>query len=173
MQCESCNKAVATVHLTDVTNGFKKEIHLCEACANERGVTIKSTMNKPSSIPAEIKPASLVGGDPGDADPGESDLVCPTCGISYRKFRATGKFGCPDDYRAFGHHIVQLLEKIHHKVQHIGKVPARAGQNLAIEKEVQQLRDNLKAAIDAEEYERAAQLRDQIYSLEGRLEKRK
>ena len=170
MQCEICHKATATVHLTDVSNNLKKEIHLCEGCAKERGTTIKSHMNAPTSeeMP-DIKAANLISTDLGESDTEEDELVCPNCGISYRKFRSSGKFGCPQDYEVFGGHVIQLLEKIHHKVQHVGKVPSGAKDSLAVEQELQSLRDSLQEAIAAEEYERAAQIRDKIYSLEGQL----
>src|SRR5690606_32144687 len=95
MQCDSCGKP-ATVHLTDVSNNSKQELHLCEDCANAQGVTIKSYLQK-ASLP-ELLPHVA------DAQVDvvvEKDLVCPRCGMSYRKFRATGKFGCPNDYVVF------------------------------------------------------------------------
>lgn len=170
MQCEICHKSDATVHLTDVINNVKKEIHLCESCAEKRGTTIKSYMNKAPSLP-EFKAAQLATTDLGESEPDEADLACPKCGITYRKFRTNGKFGCPECYTAFGRHVIQLLEKIHHKVQHVGKVPSRATRHMAIQNEVNQLRDSLQKAIESEEYERAAEIRDQIYGLEGRAEK--
>ena len=169
MQCEICHKATAAVHLTDVSNNLKKEIHLCEECARERGTTIKSHMHTPPSAMPDLKAANLISTDLDDSDAEESDLVCPNCGISYRKFRSSGKFGCPEDYEVFGRHVIQLLEKIHHKVQHVGKAPNRATEGLALEQEVKSLRENLQEAIAAEEYERAAQIRDKIYSLDGQL----
>ena len=65
--------------------------------------------------------------------------------------------------------MIQLLEKIHHKVQHVGKTPAHANRGITIQKEVNQLRQELTTAIESEEYEKAAEIRDKIYNLEGRL----
>jgi protein arginine kinase activator len=161
---------VATVHLTDVSNNSKKELHLCEDCAKERGATIKSHMNKESSYP-EFKPHDLLAGEFSEGGASEGELVCPNCGVSYQKFRSTGKFGCPEDYECFGQQVIQLLEKIHHKVQHTGKVPQRASRKLSVREAVAELRDALQSAIKLEQYERAAELRDRIYSLEeGRVE---
>lgn len=170
MQCEICQSKTATVHLTDVSNNEKKEIHLCEGCAQQQGTTIKSHMNKEPSYP-DFKPHELMTADVAESESEDSALVCPKCGITFRKFRSTGKFGCPEDYEIFGSHVVQLLEKIHHRVQHTGKIPARTSRKLTIQKEVQQLRGELQESIKREQYERAAEIRDKIYSLEGRLEK--
>ncbi|MBI4585487.1 MAG: type I-B CRISPR-associated protein Cas8b1/Cst1 [Planctomycetes bacterium] len=172
MQCEVCKSAPASVHLTDVSNNQKKEIHLCENCARDKGATIKSYLNKDTNFP-EFKTAQLMAAEFSESGGEDEGLVCPTCGLSYRKFRSTGKFGCPDDYNLFTKQVVQLLEKIHHKVQHTGKVPGRASSQMAVKKELNQLREELKNAIEREEYEKAAQIRDQIYTLEGRRDKRK
>jgi protein arginine kinase activator len=168
MQCEVCQNAVATVHLTDVSNNMKKEIHLCEECAKKRGTTIKSHMNKEPNYP-EFKTAHLVAGEFSEPGSEETDLVCPSCGITYSKFRSTGKFGCPEDYKIFGQHVIQLLEKIHHKVQHVGKSPKCAVADDELSGEVDELRDALNNAIALEQYEKAAAIRDKIYGLEGRI----
>jgi protein arginine kinase activator len=98
----------------------------------------------------------------------EKDIRCPRCGITYRKFRSTGKFGCPNDYVVFKKGLLNLLEKIHQKVQHVGKIPSRVGDQLARQKELSQLREELARAIESEAYEKAAELRDRIYGLEKR-----
>ncbi len=165
MQCESCQNKPAAVHLTDVSNNQKREIHLCEECAKDKGVTIKSHMNKDPHFPELFN--QLVESQTDTAED-EKDVRCPKCGITYRKFRSSGKFGCPNDYVAFRKGLVNLLEKIHQKVQHVGKVPSRVGNELARQKELNQLREELSRAVEAEAYEKAAELRDRIYMLESR-----
>jgi len=165
MKCESCQKQPAVVHLTDVSNNQKREIHLCESCAKEKGVTIKSHMNKDPSFPEFL--TQLVESQTDEATE-EKDVRCPKCGITYRKFRSIGKLGCPNDYVVFKKALVNLLEKIHGKVQHVGKVPSRVGDRLARQKDLNQLRDELARAIESEAYEKAAEIRDRIYSLERR-----
>lgn len=170
MKCESCQKRDAVVHLTDVSNNQKREIHLCEDCAKDKGVTIKSHMNKDPNFPEFL--TQLVESQT-DLEGEEKDLRCSRCGITYRKFRSTGKFGCPNDYNVFRKGLLNLLERIHQKVQHVGKIPSRAGNHLARQKEMNQLREELTRAIEAEAYERAAEIRDRIYSLEKNGSKRK
>jgi len=167
MMCESCQKKSAVVHLTDVSNNQKKEIHLCEDCAKEKGVTIKSHMNKDPNFPEFL--TQLVESQTESVDE-DKDIRCPKCGITYRKFRSTGKFGCPNDYVVFRKGLLNLLEKIHQKVQHVGKIPSRVGDHLARQKELTQLREDLTRAVESEAYEKAAEIRDRIYILEKRKE---
>lgn len=165
MQCESCQKNVATVHLTDVSNNKKRQIHLCEDCAKGQGVTIKSYMHKEPSYQEFV--SQLVESQ-ADHPLAESDLKCSKCGLTYRRFRSTGKFGCPHDYVVFKKGLLGLLEKIHSKVQHTGKVPLRASDQIARQKELRTLRAELEKAIRGEAYEKAAEIRDKIYRMEGR-----
>ena len=165
MQCETCQAKPATVHLTDVSNNQKKEVHLCEDCAKEQGVTIKSYMHKAPTYPEFL--TQLVHSQTEPAAP-EKDLTCPRCGITYKKFRETGKFGCPKDYTVFKKGLLNLLEKIHGKVQHAGKVPRGASDEISREKEIRGLRSDMEKAVRDEAYEKAALLRDRIYKLEGR-----
>ena len=166
MKCDLCKKP-ATVHLTDVSNNAKKELHLCEECAEAQGVTIKSYLNKEpgegASVLAKLAESSEIEA-PGD----EKDLKCPRCGMTYRTFRSTGKFGCPKDYEVFRSPLRTLLEKIHGAVEHKGKVPSRTGEELVRQQELRTLRENLEEAVRGEAYERAAELRDRIHDLEHR-----
>ena len=165
MLCEACQKNPATVHLTDVTNNSKQELHLCEDCAKKQGVTIKSYMYKEPAYP-ELFP-QIVDSQTEDSAV-DRDLTCPRCGIIYRKFRSTGKLGCPHDYVVFKKGLIGLLEKIHGRAQHEGKIPSRASDQISRQKELRGLRALLEKAVRSEAYEDAAKLRDRIYKLEGR-----
>jgi protein arginine kinase activator len=153
--------------LTDVSNNSKKEVHLCEECAQTQGVTVKSYMYKsPASSQATAAQQILSG--VAEVATGSEGEKCPQCGITYRQFRSSGKFGCPNDYVVFKPKLDDLLEKIHGRNQHIGKVPSRASAQIAREKELRSLKDELDRAVKEEAYERAADLRDRIHRLEGR-----
>jgi protein arginine kinase activator len=165
MICEVCRESVATVHLIEIVNNSKKDIHLCEGCAQQKGVAIHSHV-KNLSIPeffghvAESAPAEATG-------QAQEELSCQVCGITYSLFRSTGKLGCPHDYQVFRKPLGQLLEKIHNgAVTHRGKIPARASIGLVRRKELEDARAQLKRAITNEEYELAADLRDRIHELE-------
>lgn len=165
MQCESCHKSEASVHLTDVSNNTKREVHLCDSCAKLQGVTIKSYLHKSANYPELL--TQLVQSQT-ESPAEEKDVTCPRCKMTYKKFRSTGKFGCPHDYMVFKKGLLNLLEKIHGKVEHRGKVPLRASDQINKQKELRSLRADLEKAVREEAYERAAQIRDRIYSLEGR-----
>ncbi len=86
--------------------------------------------------------------------------------MTFARFRASGRLGCANDYVAFRRGLEPLLEKIHGSAEHRGRVPTQVSRRLERRKRVSQLREELNRAIQAEEYERAAELRDQIYALE-------
>ena len=169
MKCDSCADKVATVHLTEIVNKKKKELHLCEECAREKGVSVKAQLlPQPEPPPAETTavakapPAALARAD-------EPSVSCPVCGLTFQEFRASGRLGCANDYVAFKKGLLPLLEKIHgHTVDHKGKVPANVGARLERQKRVAALRVQLHQAIQSEEYESAARLRDEILALEGK-----
>ena len=92
--------------------------------------------------------------------------ACGHCGTTYRQFRSSGKFGCPHCYTAFRVKLSDLLEKIHGRAEHKGKVPSRAGGEVALQKELQDLISDLDNAVSDEAYERAAELRDRIQRLQ-------
>lgn len=97
-------------------------------------------------------------------------LVCPNCGITFREFRSQGRLGCPHDYIAFAKELKPLLENIHGEIQHGGKFPKRAPHASKLQYRLIKLRSDLRNAIDEEEYERAAKIRDEIQSLEKEFE---
>ncbi len=170
MKCQACGDNEATVHLTDVSNNEKREVHLCEDCARAQQVTIKSYLHKQSSKPQKqpFEILSKLVQSQTESYPDEKELACPRCGTTYKTFRATGKFGCPNDYAVFKQGLVNLLEKIHGKVQHAGKVPLRASDQIERQRQLRALRAELERAVQGEAYEKAAEIRDRIYDLEGR-----
>ena len=59
-----------------------------------------------------------------------------------------------------------LIQRIHGNSCHTGKVPVRGEAKLAEKQKVVALRQELQNAIQAEDFERAAQLPDEIKKLE-------
>ena len=155
------------MHLTDVSNNVKKEIHLCEECSKGQGATIESHMYKQPAYPDLLTQFVEAQSDEPE-ESGGAEAECPHCGITYKKFRSSGKFGCPHDYAVFKKGLVGLLEKIHGQSQHSGKIPVRASDQIAKQRQLRTLRRDLEKAIRSEAYERAAEIRDQIYQIEGR-----
>lgn len=161
--CQVCKKQPATVHLTEIVKGENKERHLCEQCAQDEGLMPKVQQHVPINeiITGVMLQKSLV--------QQLADLTCPHCKLTFVEFRNTGLLGCPNDYDAFEKALVPLIERAHESASHhIGKVPRRLGSPLATENDLIRLRRELLRAVDDEQFERAAKLRDRIRNLETR-----
>jgi len=160
LKCENCHEREATVHYTEIEGSEKREIHLCEQCYRQKLTPVHKVVDFAELLQKLLKGALK---DQGAA----ANAICPTCGISLAEFRATGRFGCPNDYRVFGETLGPLIEKIQHGDRHVGKVPKYAGDRLQRENELIRLRRELERAVQREEYEEAARLRDRIRELAG------
>ena len=103
------------------------------------------------------------------AESEESPASCPNCGISFNEFRESGRFGCPHDYSEFLTELLPLLENIHEDTNHIGKRPRSTVVGTQEQAQLIHLRNEQREAIEAEDYETAARLRDEIATLEVSL----
>jgi protein arginine kinase activator len=168
MICGKCSKNHATVHVTEVVNGVKKESHLCEECARAAGG--KFTFSITDILANLIEPAKT----PGTKASAEAGAPrCPECGISYAEFKAKARLGCANDYEVFKSGLVPLLEKVHGAIQHAGKTPHTVEAVVRKETELARLKRELEGVIKAEDFEKAAQIRDKIRLLETDLNKGK
>jgi len=166
MNCEMCKKSEATVRYTEVVNKKIIKMNLCEECAKKKGVTIQA----PFTI------ADLLSGLADLGLRAEEDLkkVCPCCGLSYIDFRKMGRLGCDSCYKAFEKSLQGLLETIHKGATHVGKVPSRARVEIDELTLLKDLEAKLCAAVEKEEFEKAASIRDKLQALkkEGRVRDR-
>ncbi len=159
MKCQSCSSP-ATVHVTEIVDGQKKEVHLCQACAEQQQLIKQAELNLPAIL------QSIISHHVGPLTDELARLACPACGIKYMEFRAEGRLGCPNDYEVFRTGLEPLLQRIHRATRHAGKQPRRQGSP-ARQAELLGLRKRLRAAVDREAYEEAAQLRDLIRQKEA------
>lgn len=166
MICELCKVNHATLHLTEITNGTKKEIHVCQPCGQKKGLVQNFTFSLSDVISKFIDPQI------GKAIKEAETLKCMRCGISYAEFRSKARFGCANDYEIFRAGVVPLLEKIHGSTVHCGKVPSTAETAHQKENELIKLRRELDKAVKQEDYERAAKLRDDIKGAEEERNKK-
>jgi protein arginine kinase activator len=168
MYCEECNEKPATVHFTQNIQGKKTETHLCEDCAAKKGAILFDVDNK-FSIPNLL--GSFFGYNYNTPSPktASSGLVCPNCNMDFNDIRRTGKLGCSECYTAFAQALEPNLRRIHGNSRHIGKIPVRGGENVVLKRKIDELKDKLQKAIVAEEYEVAAEIRDEIKKLEQDL----
>jgi len=165
MLCQRCGEKEATVHLTKIINGEKTEVYLCEDCAKETGHLDFS--NNPFSIQNLL--ADILNPNLDSIPSNQKEVKCDNCGMSYKEFTEKGLFGCSECYDQFSDKIDRLAKRIHGSDKHIGKVPKRRGGKLRTEKKIENLREEMQKAVDKENFEKAAKLRDEIHDLEDDL----
>lgn len=154
MKCHFCTNP-ATIHLFDIVEQRKHELHVCEACAVKHQLfsEAKQELNLTAVLQLLMGPPS--------ATAETEELTCPQCGLEYNQFRSIGRLGCHHDYEAFRVALEPLLERIHQRTHHMGKRPMSAARaSAAADRET--LTRQLRAAIASERYEEAARLRDLI-----------
>jgi len=164
MQCQVCQKKEATIHLTEITDGVRSEMHLCEHCAQEEGIAVKSQLSINELL------SGLLATQPTDDElfgDTEQELSCPHCGFTLAQFTKEAVLGCPYDYEVFEKSLLPLIEKAHDgKTVHRGKVPSKMPKDTKKQMKLTALRQQLDAAVQSEDYELAAKLRDEINQLE-------
>ncbi|MCB1195117.1 UvrB/UvrC motif-containing protein [bacterium] len=164
MLCEICKKCEATIHYTEIVHNQMIKMHICEECAKSKGIGIQS----PFSISDLLSGLAEVDQHVEKAH----DPVCKGCGLSFSHFRQTGRLGCSECYATFKVPLESLLKTIHKAAHHTGKKYAKDILNVpekAIEEEINLLNIQLQNAVEKEQYEHAAQLRDQIKALKTKI----
>lgn len=170
MYCEECKVRPATVHLTQIINGQTMQTHLCEQCAAKKGAAIFN-IDTGFSIPNLLGTLfSNVYNMQGISSPALTTASCSNCGMDFEKIRQTGKLGCSECYSAFEKELEPTLRRVHGNSQHIGKIPRRGGGKVMLKKKIEELKGRLQRAVAREEYEKAAQIRDEIKKLEKEME---
>jgi protein arginine kinase activator len=159
-KCRRCTKT-ATLHVTEIREGKAVAVHLCDTCAREyleQGGPDETVFPE---LPGKLSDVM--------AETAESQAVCPNCGITFREFREHGRFGCAQDYTEFMAELIPLLESIHEDSRHVGKQPRGTIVGTKDQSRLSQLRNQQRTAIEKEDYEAAAVLRDQILELEAKI----
>jgi protein arginine kinase activator len=162
MKCQRCDKS-ATFHITELTGGKPHELHLCEEHA--RQYLTESDSEQPGSNLAGALAQQLVGGTAEELAKLDQQS-CPICGITFFEFRNQGRLGCPHDYVCFQKELDPLILNIHGETSHVGKRPRKTNGSTDRQTQLIRLRREMKDAIQAEEYEKASQLRDEIRHIE-------
>lgn len=166
MLCQDCNKVESTVHLTQIVNNKKVVLNLCKNCAEERGFH-SPFENMPFPLAEFV--SGMVGTSKKTAAKGDKKplktAACTICRMTFDDFAKAGRLGCSDCYGAFRSELTDLLKKIHGSSNHRGKVPTAPSEMLKPLREERKLREDLKRAIEQEDFEQAADLRDRIREL--------
>jgi protein arginine kinase activator len=168
MLCERCKQNPATVHVTHIINGEKVEMHLCEPCAKQ---TESIHFDTPISFQDFLTGLlDITVGNGAKADNYDTAqrhrLQCPVCQMIYEEFRNTGRFGCAACYHTFEKQLNPIFKRLHGGHIHTGKLPQRAAGKMKICREITKLKYQLQKAVEVEEFEKAAELRDQIRAVE-------
>jgi protein arginine kinase activator len=161
-KCSRCSKP-ATLHITELKEGDVHALHLCEACAQDYLSNVEA--GEPTEEPEDLFQQHLENSLESLEDVDQTS--CPSCGITFKEFRNQGRLGCPQCYQSFENELLPLLENIHGDTQHTGKWPKRAPEASRKQYELIKLRNRLRTAVEAESYEEAAQLRDEIQHMEA------
>jgi protein arginine kinase activator len=160
MQCEICQNKEATIHLTEITEGVRTEMHLCEQCAQEQGIGSKNY------IPLNELLSNLLSVGPKGEEPpatGAAEAACPECGYTLSMFQEKALLGCPHDYEVFKQQLLPLIKKAHDgATRHCGKVPAKIPMDSKKQMEIARLKQQLDEAVKKEDYELAVRLRDKL-----------
>jgi len=162
--CSVCKKALATIHILELEDGeVVQQKNLCGNCAENSGeVHPKTTTMKITTQALE----ELIGSLKGESTGARAGPSCPGCTMTLTEFRTRGRLGCPRCYDTFHKSLLPLLERVHDATSHRGRFPAQGAGQQAQPNTMQRLRNRLNEAIQAEDYERAANLRDEIQRLE-------
>ena len=187
MMCQNCGKNEVTFKYTQVINGVKKEMNLCDKCAKELGL-------KDINFSMPISFSSFLGDFFNDYEESllpnfmsTKALQCKTCGTTFDDFINTGEFGCSECYNLFEDRITPILKNLQGTNKHIGRGYRKINSNLKhedskndIEKTVnekkesklEKLQKDLQKAIKDERYEDAAKIRDEIKAEESKKSKK-
>ncbi|MED3561268.1 UvrB/UvrC motif-containing protein [Bacillus xiapuensis] len=174
MICQECNQRPAALHFTKIVNGEKTEVHLCEKCAQEKGNMFM--FNGGSSFAFNNLLAGLLNIDPSfqkqDKSPfhQEEIIQCSHCSMTFPQFLKIGRFGCANCYETFKDQLNPVINRLHSgNLSHAGKIPKRIGGGIHLRKQIDELKNELRDLISHEEFEKAAEVRDEIRTLEKQL----
>lgn len=172
MLCDECKENEAVINFTQIVNNKMTTYHLCEKCAEKKGLggeekikdsPLSSFVSKIGIESAETTPVGK-GGQP----------QCKSCESKLSDFKKTGRLGCPDCYTAFEEELSSLLRKIHGSHIHVGKGLKRDTRGASpVEAKIRDLKKKLEESVNREEYEVAARLRDEIKMLEQTVQRSK
>jgi protein arginine kinase activator len=163
MKCEVCGLKEAVIHIRQVFPSGVQEVHVCEECAQEKGFS----RDREDAETPELSISNLLTGLIEFREPhGEvSRESCPRCGLTVQEFRKRGKLGCSECFSAFAVDVRAALSQMTGRTHHTGKYPRRLSTDPGIAADRERLKTDLKDALDREEYEKAAHLRDRIKEL--------
>lgn len=165
MSCDHCDKP-AVVHEVHIRNGKMSEVHLCVEHARAAGKLPGVAPTIAGAAPETMLSEEAASTGRSAPKLGRTGVVCRCCGLAFHELRQGGLLGCPDCYEQFGATLAKIIERAQSgAVHHVGKTPRRGGGMIDLHAVRQRLVRELELAVAAEQYERAAKLRDRILTL--------
>jgi len=163
MQCCVCKEREAKVHLTQIVGDKMQKVDLCEECAKQKGV------NDPAGFSLADLLLGLGASQEMEQAAGSSDLKCPHCGFTHADFKKAGRLGCSECYVTFAEGLEGLLKSMHKGIKHTGKVPPSLQQTRDLSDKLKSLQKKLDKAVADEDFEQAAQVRDEIKATKEKM----
>ena len=170
MLCDNCGKHEASIKLTQIINGKKTEMMICELCGQKMGIA-DIGFEMPIDISKFLGDYELENENFMPFNTISKAVKCDKCNMTYDDFLNTGKFGCEECYKTFGNKIDTVLKRIQGTDRYVGRTANYNESNkieeAKIDNKLEKLQDKLKQAIKEERYEDAAKIRDEIKGIEG------
>ena len=163
MQCCVCKDREAKVHLTQIVGDKMQKVDLCEECAKAKGV------NDPAGFSLADLLLGLGASQEMEQAAGSGDLKCPHCGFTQADFKKAGRLGCSECYVTFADGLESLLKSMHKGIKHLGKAPQSLQQSRDLSDKLKSLQKKLDKAVEQEDFEQAAQIRDEIKNTKEKL----
>lgn len=158
MLCERCGDKEATVQQITIVNDQVTHKRLCETCAEEEEA---DPSNMPGASVSNIISNMFEGSS-------STPSACPECGLTFEEFQSRERVGCSDCYETFREKLKPLIHRIHGADQHVGSsTSSTKPATISNERKIQRLQKDLDRAVQDEEYEKAAELRDKIKGLKN------
>src|SRR6266850_4345685 len=163
MLCCICKEKEATVHLTQIAGDKMQKVDLCEECAKTKGV------NDPTGFSLADLLLGLGAAQEIEQAAGGAEIKCMRCGFTQADFKKAGRLGCPECYATFSEALEGLLKTMHKGTRHVGKVPETLRKSRDLSDRLELLQKKLNTAIEEEDFEVAATLRDEIKQTTARI----
>ena len=157
MLCQKCGKRTASVHFKQIINGAIHEEYLCSECANG-GTSVYSLEKGMEELFGSLFAGASIAGT-------RTKKCCPLCGATIRDISGSGKVGCAKCYEVFKNELKGTVSGIHGNVHHVGRAPGKHAEIMKIQAEIEDLKQQQQKAVEEQNYELAAELRDKIKAL--------
>lgn len=160
-RCSRCGAEESVVALTHLEGDLPTKVHLCARCAAEKGI---QTPAAAAEHPLSGLLATLGSGVGPPQAPLVPETPCPGCGGTLQDFRESGRLGCGQCYATFGEPLRELLRRLHGSAHHTGRGYHAPGTEATVPspQQITELRHRLRQAIEDEQFEKAAELRDRL-----------